>query len=228
MKKADRQSRTSKLRRIELAVWSVILVLLTLIVTVCCIHHHNSFESHSIYMPDVDGLIVGSPVCIMGIPIGHVTKTIIINDNEVRVKFRITNRSVHIPQGTIATVEFTGLGGSKSLQLYPPDWPREPNELVGNNHYILVDRPKRLRDSMALLYGMYKTLMNIIYTSTNFANELSKTSLVINMNDTSNIPEFLDYADRYMDIYSVNMRKIRAAIRKLNFAENGGGIYEKR
>lgn len=179
-------------------------------------------------MPDVDGLIVGSPVCIMGIPIGHVTKTIIINDNEVRVKFRITNRSVHIPQGTIATVEFTGLGGSKSLQLYPPDWPREPNELVGNNNYILVDRPKRLRDSMSLLYRMYETLMNIIYTSTNFAKDVSKTELNIDMNDVSNFSDFLDYADKYMDVYSVNMKKIRAAIKKLNFVENGGGMYEER
>ena len=33
-------------------------------------------------MPDVDGLIVGSPVNLMGIPVGYVTKTKIINDDK--------------------------------------------------------------------------------------------------------------------------------------------------
>lgn len=213
MKKSERKIRTSNLRRIELVVWSIILIFLTIIVTACCIAHHNSFESHTIYMPDVDGLIVGSPVYIMGIPVGHVTKTKIINDNEIRVKFRITNRSVHIPQGTFATVEFSGLGGSKSLQLYPPH-SAEPNELVGNNSYILVDRPRRLRDSMSLLYQMYNTLMNIIYTTTSFGNELRKVELPAMPGGKSDISELLNYSDIYMDKYAENMQKIRSIMFK--------------
>lgn len=221
MKKAERQIRTSNLRRIELIVWSIILVVLTVIVTTCCILHHNSYESHTIYMPDVDGLIVGSPVCILGIPVGHVVRTTIINDNDVKVKFRITNRSVHLPKGTVATVEFSGLGGSKSLQLYPPNSPKEPNELVGNNHYILVDRPKRLRDSMSLLYQMYNTLMNMIYTTTNFGSELRKVDLPEMSGGKSEFNEFLNYADKYMNDYSVNMQKVRSVM----FNNNKKGSY---
>ena len=65
-------------------------------------------------MPDVDGLIVGSPVRMMGIEVGHVTKIKPIKD-EVFVRFIITEKDLKIPQGTVATVEFSGMAGSKSL-----------------------------------------------------------------------------------------------------------------
>lgn len=175
-------------------------------------------------MPDVDGLIVGSPVCIMGIPIGHVTRTQILNDSEIRVKFKVTDRSVNIPKGTIATVEFTGLGGSKSLQLYPPE-SRVPNELVGNNDYILVDRPKRLRDSMSLLYQMYKTLMNIIYTVTIFGNEVKDVDIPIDEGSMTDFSGLLDEADKYMNHYDSSMIKIRSLLRKYN--KNDGVKYDK-
>ena len=120
MEKHERKSRTSKLRRIETGIWFLIIVVFISIGIFVLNKYENSFETHKIYMPDVDGLIVGSPVNLMGIPVGYVTKTKIINDDEVVVKFKITNKSIHIQEGTIATVEFSGLGGSKSLELFPP------------------------------------------------------------------------------------------------------------
>ena len=80
MEKEARKSRTSRLRRNEFMVWVLILAFLSVIGFLLWMHHEKSFETHTIYMPDVDGLIVGSPIHIMGIPIGYVTKTkIIIN-----------------------------------------------------------------------------------------------------------------------------------------------------
>ena len=179
MEKNERKNRTSKLRRQELYIWIIILIILGSLTAFLIQHHHDSFESHNIYMPDVDGLIVGSPVYMMGVPVGHVTKTKIIKDDEIKVKFRITDKSIHIPAGTVATVEFSGLGGSKSLQLYPPDTTREipPELLTSSGDYILVERPKRLRDSMALLYQMYKTLMDMIYTVSSFGNNVRTIDL---------------------------------------------------
>ena len=215
MEKEARKSRTSRLRRNELIVWVIILVIFSIIGSLLWIRHENTFKTYTIYMPDVDGLIVGSPIHIMGIPIGYVTKTKIINDSEVKVVFKLTNRSVSIPQGTIATVEFSGLGGSKSLELYPPDSGKIPNELVGKNDYILVDRPKRLRDSMALLYQMYKTLMDIIYTVTIFGNEMSGTADIKQIEGKMpDFSEFLDYADRYMNLYEQNRKKLRSIMFK--------------
>ena len=207
MKREEHRAKKSKLRRIELVVWLVILLVFTAIGTAVSIHHENSFETHSICMPDVDGLIVGSPVNFMGVRIGYVTKTKIINDNEIKVKFKVTKKSIHIPKGTYATVEFSGLGGSKSLEMYPPDTDRIPNELVGKNNYILVDRPKRLRDSMALLYEMYKTLMNIIYTTTNFGNNLGTIDLPIKKGSQNiDMNKLIQESDRYIDHYNSNMK----------------------
>ena len=165
-------------------------------------------------MPDVDGLIVGSPVHIMGISVGYVTKTKIINENEILVRFKITDKSVKIPKATVATVEFNGLGGSKSLELYPPDSGKEPNEIVNVGECILVDRPKRLRDSMALLYQMYKTLMNIIYTTTIFGKEVSNTDLPNMTNNETDFAEFIKYADKYIDSAQANFNKTRSIMYK--------------
>ena len=83
MEKHERKSRTSKLRRIETGIWFLIIVVFISIGIFVLNKYENSFETHKIYMPDVDGLIVGSPVNLMGIPVGYVTKTKIINDDEV-------------------------------------------------------------------------------------------------------------------------------------------------
>lgn len=216
MQKEDRKSRTSRLRRNELFVWIAILLVVFFFSFILWGKHQDSYVTHTIYMPDVDGLIVGSPIHIMGIPVGYVTKTQIISENEIKVVFKLTNRTVKLPKGTIATVEFSGLGGSKSLELYPPDSGKIPNELVGKNDYILVDRPKRLRDSMSLLCQMYKTLMNIIYTVTIFGNEVASPTLdmAIMGDKMPDFAEFIETADSYMEYYDKNRKRIRSILFK--------------
>ena len=210
MKKEERKNRTAKLRRIEIIVWSVILVIVITLSAILWVKHEESFTTHTIYMPDVDGLIVGSPVNIMGLSIGYVNKVKIINDNEIKVRFKITEKSIRIPEGTFATVEFSGLGGSKSLELYTPSSGKIPNEIVGKNEYILVDRPKRLRDSMVLLYQMYKTLMDMIYTTANFGNGLKSIEPpATGIGNISDFGQFIEYADDYLNVYNSNMKSIR-------------------
>ena len=215
MEKEERKSRTARLRRIELTVWSIILVILLAVGIFIWVKHEESFETHTIYMPDVDGLIVGSPVHMMGIPIGYVNKVKIIGENEIKVRFKVTQRSVHIPAGTFATVEFSGLGGSKSLEIYPRSSGKIPNEIVGKNDYIVVDRPKRLRDSMALLYQMYKTLMDMIYTTANFGNKVKDMDFPdLPKGNINDFGKFLDYTDNYLDNYNRNMKSIRGMLFK--------------
>lgn len=215
MEKEERKSRTARLRRIELTVWSIILIILLAVGIFIWVKHEESFETHTIYMPDVDGLIVGSPVHMMGIPIGYVNKVKIIGENEIKVRFKVTQRSVHIPAGTFATVEFSGLGGSKSLEIYTRSSGKIPNEIVGKNDYIVVDRPKRLRDSMALLYQMYKTLMDMIYTTANFGNKVKDMDLTeLQKGNINDFGKFLDYTDNYLDNYNRNMKSIRGMLFK--------------
>lgn len=218
MHKDDRKNRTSKLRRIELLIWIVILIFISLITTFSIIRYHDSFESHKIYLPDVNGLIVGSPVNMMGVQIGYVTRTKIIKEDVILVKFKITNRSVHIPKNTVATVEMYGLGGSKSLELYPPNSNKMINSelLVSGNDYVLVERPKRLRDAWTLLYQMYKTLMNIIYTVSNFGAKINDVEMPSETTSLQDTMRFINYSNNWIDNSSKSMENFRSVLEKLN------------
>lgn len=214
MQKEDRKNRTSKLRKIELIAWFSILLVFVCLIAGLIIRHNNSFETHDIYFPDVYGLIVGSPVHIMGVPVGYVTKTKIIKDDTILVRFKVTDKSVHLPKNTLATVEMYGLGGSKSLELYPPDSNKLVNQelLVSGNDYFLVERPKRLRDCWTLLYQMYKTLMNIIYAVSNFGAEINEINISPEANNFNDSVQFLNYSNNWIDNSSKNMENFRQVL----------------
>ena len=153
----------------------------------------SSSNDYQIFLQDVDGLIVGSPVRMMGIEVGHVTKIKPTND-EVYVKFILTNPDVYIPQGTAVTVEFSGMAGSKSLELYLPD----KNSYVDNSSPVLVvTQPKRLHDAMGLLNDMYKKLTSIIYTSSSFGNKLKVID--VQTGGDADINGLLNYSNKFLD-----------------------------
>lgn len=215
MDKEERKNRTSRLRRNEILVWLVIIIVMISILCFAVLKHEYSFETHTIRISDVDGLIVGSPVYLMGVQIGFVTKTKMLNDNdEVLVKFRVSDKKIHILKGTIATVEFTGLGGSKSLQLYPPDSAKTvyPNLLESNNDYLVVERPRRLRDCWSLLYQMYQKLVNIFYSISKFSDDMQSVDTDVLKEGKSNSVDFIKYTDSWIDNASMSMQKYRKII----------------
>ena len=100
----------------ELLIWLIIVLFVVAFYSLKTIHQEkNDINDYQIFLQDVDGLIVGSPVRMMGIEVGHVTK-IKPMKNDVYVKFILTNPDVYIPRGSVATVEFSGMAGSKSLE----------------------------------------------------------------------------------------------------------------
>ena len=80
---------------------------------------NKSNRTYYLFSNDVDGLIVGSPVKLMGVQIGHVS-SLKSADEKIYVEFCVTKKE-KIPTGSYASVEFSGLGGSKSLEIYPPE-----------------------------------------------------------------------------------------------------------
>ena len=195
MKGNDKESRVLYITHsAELLIWLVVLfIILSLATLGVFLKEKNDDNDYQIFLDDVDGLIIGSPVRMMGLEVGHITK-IAPTNGEIYVKFVLTNPDVYIPQGTIATVEFSGMAGSKSLELYLPE---EGDYIDCSTPLLTVLPPKRLHDALGLLNEMYKKLTTIIYSTTSFSNKLNVINL--NLGQGANIEEFLKYTDAVIE-----------------------------
>lgn len=193
----------------ELLVWLLIILFITIGFFFNHINKMNSKNVYNIFMPDVDGLIVGSPVRALGIEIGHVIKIQPMKD-EVFVRFIVTDESVQLPQGTQATVEFSGMAGSKSLELYLPD---KDTYIDSSVPLLSVTPPKRLSDATGLLNEMFKKIGNIIAVSSRFGAKLSEIDFPEAGKDVKEPKEFLKYAD---DIIDLQQKRVDDLGRKLN------------
>ena len=154
---------------IEFVIWLVIVAILVFGIRY---HHYQAqkqYKNYQIFMEDVDGLIVGSPVKFLGVQIGHVKKIQIIS-SDVYIKFIITQKDLILPTGSIATVEASGLGGSKSLEIYPPD-EKNPTDKI-----ILTKDPTRLSKVMGLFDSIFRELDSIITTLNHSAEQFEFTS----------------------------------------------------
>lgn len=197
----------------ELLFWLVVILIITAFSTFHYMSRIKTDNNYNIYLPDVDGLIVGSPVRMMGIEVGHITKIKPTNE-EVFVKFIIPDKSIVIPQGTVATVEFSGMAGSKSLELYLPDKQTFINKDVP---ILAVNPPKRLHDAMGLLNEMFDKINAIIYTSSSFGQKVKNIDLPTTENQDANA--FVNYADKMLD--DANKRAVDLE-NKLSGAKNDG------
>jgi len=180
----------------ELLFWLIVILGFVIIAFFMHIYESKNENIYSIFMPDVDGLIVGSPVRTMGIEVGHIIKIRPVKD-EVYVSFIITNETVKIPRGTVATTEFSGMAGSKSLELYLPD----KNTYIDSSVPILaMSPPKRLSDATGLLREMFNKIGNIIAVSSRFGKKFSEIDFPEGKESVNNTKEFLKYTDEIIDI----------------------------
>ena len=186
---------------IEFAIW---LLIIALCVFGIRYHHHKSlkqYKSYQIFMSDVDGLIVGSPVRFLGTSIGHVTKIQIVSSDvysDIYVKFIITEKNLTLPTGAIATVEGSGLGGSKSLEIYPPQ--------DGKQDKIIVAKDStRLNKIMSLFNTIFKDIEEIFTNLVHTGKELStaprdeiKKNVVTPAQTNEKLTEINNQLDKYI------------------------------
>lgn len=193
---------------IEFIIWFFILCFLIAGVKVFQYYHNKELKTYQIFMPDVDGMIVGSPVKFMGVQVGYISQLDIVS-NDVYVKFVVTDKNTHIPQGSIATVEFSGLGGSKSLEIYPPT-----KESAASKKLIVINNPKRLHDSALLLNQMFDKLGSIGTKLSFFMEEINllgfnKVKICPHdiENDIKNANKVLDEAETNRLIFSKRLKE---------------------
>lgn len=192
----------------EFLIWLIVILFFVSISSLGLIFKEKNDENdYQIFLQDVDGLIVGSPVRMMGIEVGHITKIKPTKD-EVYVKFIITNPNVYVPQGTSVTVEFSGMAGSKSLELYPPE---KGDYIDSSTPLMTINPPKRLHDALGLLNDMFKKLGSIIYSTSHFGTELQSKELTPSqfIKGNGNIKEFLEYSDKFLEDSNKKATNIR-------------------
>ena len=199
----------------EFLIWLVVILIFVACFSLGLIfkekHEDNEYQ---IFMQDVDGLIVGSPVRMMGIEVGYVTK-IKPTDDEMYVKFVLTNSDISIPRGTAVTVEFSGMAGSKSLELYLP---QKGDIITEQTQLLIIDSPKRLHDALGLLNDMLKKIGSIIYTTSSFGSKLQEEDITPKQftGSNSNMQVFLKYTNEFLDESNKKAIDIRKSLEELN------------
>ena len=116
---------------IEILIWISILLI---IIGFGVFAYIKTFVEPNVYViqfKDIDGITKGSPVRFMGINVGYVRK-LKYKNKHIDVQILVTKKGMEIPNGTLARVEFYGLGGSKSIELMPPETSCDVGILTGN------------------------------------------------------------------------------------------------
>lgn len=202
----------------ELFIWLLILVLVSGVIMFARYNYKKDFNTYQIFLPDVDGLIIGSPVRLMGVQVGYVNQLNMVGQ-DVYVKFIITSKDTKLPRGSFATVEFAGLGGSKSLELYPPS----EKTTVTTTKLIIAQSPKRIHDSLGLLVDMFDQFAGIAYNVSHFMDEVGiiKTPKpTINACGKIEINDILKKSNEWLDNASNQCSKFSERIKK-NGKKNG-------
>lgn len=192
---------------IEFFIWMLIIALCVF----CIRYNHNKsqkqYRSYQIFINDADGLIVGSPVRFLGIKIGHVTKIQLISSDiysDIYVKFIVTQKDLTLPTGAIATVEGSGLGGSKSLEIYPP-------EGESQDKIIVTKDSTRLNKVMSLFNTIFKDIEEIFTNLGHVGKELSDvphTETQKNVITPAQANKDLENINKQLDIYIEKEKKL--------------------
>lgn len=153
---------------VELLIWIFILSLTAFILVFSKYNYKKNFNTYEIFLQDINGLIIGSPVKMMGVQVGYV-KQIKMLEDIIFVRFLITEKDLEIPKGSVITVESSGLGGSRSLEIYP----MSQND---SNEILITKPPTRLGQAAGLLYDIFEKIGKISYKITSFASNVN-TSL---------------------------------------------------
>lgn len=183
-----------KLWLVELLIWIMILSVVSGSIMLVRYVYRKQYNSYQIFLPDIDGVINGSPVRYMGIEVGYINQLNIVGD-EVYIRFVVNNKDFTLPKGAVATVSFTGIGGSKSLEIYPPD----KQEGLGDT-YIIAQAPKRLGDSFGLFMDMFDQVSEISYEISSFMKEVDVIQLdKKNVDPQKDFGDFLNVTNEWVD-----------------------------
>ncbi len=130
-------------------------------------HFFDIGKTYQVNFYDIDGIVVGSPVRMMGVDVGNVTKVTNKFDN-IEIKFIIYDNQIPVPAGTLATIEFSGLAGSRSIELYPPQ-----SDFQGRG--FKLEEPIRVGDAIDIMGKLGDAMMKSVAGIFEFAKSRSQS-----------------------------------------------------
>ena len=140
---------------IELFVWLFVIIFILMGVRLYNAKKTAKDSTYHIFLQDIDGLMKGSPVKMMGVQVGYVTEINIIDDY-MYISFILKKDNVTIPHSSRAIVESYGIAGSKSIELYPPKTKADES-----TPFILVEKTIRSSDAVNAQKEIAKTLITV-------------------------------------------------------------------
>jgi hypothetical protein len=161
----------------EIGIWTLILILIVF-GGIGIFHHFQPDRLTTVVFGDVDGMDIGAPVNLMGVTVGAV-EDYEIRDEKVLVTFSLLNPDVFIPAGSVCTIQFTGLAGSKTLEIIPPEKP--PDKYIA----LVTKDPIRISSVVAV---MAQTAESLASGSENLLKILGGQGTIANIRD--NISDF--------------------------------------
>lgn len=122
---------------LEIIIWLIVIYFIAQVTIRVFYPQVKEYKEYTLKMNDIDGLIVGSPVRLMGMLVGSVSK-IDYKEEEVLLTIRITKKDINLPEKTTLSIEGASLGGNRSIELTPS----------GDKLGISVKTPERMIDMM--------------------------------------------------------------------------------
>ena len=189
----------------------ILICLLALVITGVLIFKHYKYDkpnTYNIVFKDIDSIVKGSPVRFMGINVGYVTK-LKRKDGYIICRIRITKDNVKIPDFTRAKVEFNGLGGSKSIELFPPT-----SDDTGIQGIVAIES-LRIND----LAGMVEDLVDVAVFMNNFVQEIDPIMIMNGFKQFTD-PEIINRVDEGLTEATKKQKEFEAGLKKEKQQEN--------
>jgi|GEM_PF-1499998 len=171
---------------LEILIWFILLMGLISLGINFGKDYLTNRKSYNVFFKDVDGLIVGSPVRLMGIQVGHITRIDILDD-KVNVTFVVTDSNVNIPAGSTINVQFTGLAGSKSLEIQPHQTYRH------GQSFFEVQEPIRIHSIINVQSDIARSVLDCSKLALSFLGNGGVEEIKENIEESKLITKKIDY-----------------------------------
>lgn len=177
----------------EFLIWFIIIIFILVLSIFIYNFKIQQNTQYYVFMKDVDGLTIGSPVKFMGKQVGYINN-LSATDTNVYVTF-LVNKGIKLPPNSSITVEFYGIAGSKSLEIMPPTTkPQDSCKMfeIKRNYRIYNFYHNQMNLSAATLKMSNNSLMFLKDSQIKFYKKLLKDEL--------NMAKYIIYLKNINDI----------------------------